>query len=128
MRAEVSPASEGKSGSLEARISSDHYVYGVYLFHAPIAWLALHKITPLALPRMRSIQLVVPQSPAVMNPTVMRFASAILIIATSMFAGLHFRYVQRRSLAMSHASASASGGGAVSHPHPAQACLSGSKP
>jgi peptidoglycan/LPS O-acetylase OafA/YrhL len=103
--------------------------YGVYLFHAPIAWLALHLITPDSLARMRSIQLVVLPSPAI-NPTVMRFAivSAIVLVATSIVAGLHFRYVERRFLAMRPSSASASGGGTVSHPHPAHACLSGSKP
>jgi hypothetical protein len=65
-----------------------------------------------------------------MNPTVMRFAivSAIVLIATSIVAGLQFRYVERRFLAMRPSSASASGDGAVSHPHLAQACLSGSKP
>jgi hypothetical protein len=78
---------------------------------------------------MRSIHLVVLPSPA-MNPTVMRFAivSAIVLIATSIVAGLHFRYVERRFLAMHPSFAGASEGGAVSHPHLAQACLSGSQP
>jgi len=116
--------------------------YGVYLFHAPIAWLALRFITPETLTRMRSILVdmahgaFVPpssasgylQSPAMMNPTVMRFAivSAIVLIASSIVAGLHFRYVERRFLAMRPAT-SACRGGLGSHRHPGQACLSGSK-
>jgi peptidoglycan/LPS O-acetylase OafA/YrhL len=118
--------------------------YGVYLFHAPIAWLALHLITPEALARMRSILVVgmangplVPPSsgsgylqlPEMMNPTVVRFAivSAIVLISTSIVAALHFRYVERRFLAMRPA-ASASRGGRGPHRHLAQVCLSGSKP
>ena len=119
--------------------------YGVYLFHAPIAWLALHVITPETLARTRSVLMAgmasgtfVPafsasgflQLPAMMNPTVMRFAivSAFVLIATSIVAGLHFRYVERRFLAMRPASANASGSGPVSHCHPSQACLPGIKP
>ena len=68
--------------------------------------------------------------PAMMNPAVMRFAlvSGIVLIATSIVAGLHFRYVERRFLAMRPASANASGSGPVSHCHPSQACLPGIKP
>jgi len=70
------------------------------------------------------------QLPAMMNPTVMRFAivSAFVLIATSIVAGLHFRYVERRSLAMRPASVNASELGPLSHRHPVQACLSGTKP
>src|SRR5215469_11210899 len=118
--------------------------YGVYLFHAPIAWLALHLITPDALARMRSILVVgvangafvspfgasryLP-SPPIMSPTVARFAivSAIVLILSSIVAGLHFRYVERRFLAM-RPDRSASGGGGRPHRHLAQPCLSGSQP
>ena len=127
-----------------ATLGGSDISYGVYLFHAPIAWLAMHLITPEALARMRSLLVVgmangslVPpfsasgylRSPAMMNPTVMRFAivSAIFLIATSIVAGLHFRHVERRFLAMRPA-ASASRGGDGPHRHLAQACLSGSKP
>jgi hypothetical protein len=70
------------------------------------------------------------QLPGMMNPTVMRFAivSAIVLIATSMVAGLHFRHVERRFLAMRPASANVSGSGPVSHRLPVQPCLSGTKP
>jgi hypothetical protein len=117
--------------------------YGLYLFHAPIAWLALHLITPETLARMSSILLVgmangafvAPFSasgylqPAMMNLTVMRFAivSVIVLIATSGVAGVHFRYVERRFLAMRIAPG-ANGSGRGPHPHLAQACLSGSRP
>jgi peptidoglycan/LPS O-acetylase OafA/YrhL len=87
--------------------------YGVYLFHAPIAWLALHLITPEGLGRIRSILVVgmadsafVPrfgasaylQSLAMMNPAMrFTFVSAIVLVATSIVAGLHFRYVERHA-------------------------------
>ena len=118
--------------------------YGVYLFHAPIAWLALHLITPEAVARMRSILVVgvangafVPpfgasrylQSPPIMSPTVARFAivSAIVLILTSIVAGLHFRYVERRFLAM-RPGPGASGGGGRPRRQLAQTCLSGFQP
>jgi peptidoglycan/LPS O-acetylase OafA/YrhL len=91
--------------------------YGVYLFHAPIAWLALHSLTSDTLARMRSelvvgvanVAFVPPSkvsepllSPAMMNPPVLRFVlvSAIVLIATWIVAGLHYHCVERRFLAM----------------------------
>jgi hypothetical protein len=67
--------------------------------------------------------------PAMMNPTVMRFAivSVIVLIATSGVAGAHFRYVERRFLAMRPAP-SASRRKRGPHTHLAQAGLSGSRP
>jgi peptidoglycan/LPS O-acetylase OafA/YrhL len=118
--------------------------YGVYLFHAPIAWLALHLITPETLSRMSSTLVVgmasgafVPpfnasgylQPAMIINPTALRFAivSLIVLIATSGVAGVHFRYVERRFLAMRSAPG-ASRSSREPHPQLAQTGLSGPRP
>ena len=89
--------------------------YGVYLFHAPIAWVVSHSLTLGALNKVRDA--IAPQvtggasiAPAMWSeairkwaadPTVLRFiiSAAIVMIMTAAVATLHYRYVERPFLA-----------------------------
>jgi peptidoglycan/LPS O-acetylase OafA/YrhL len=84
--------------------------YGVYLFHAPIAWLVTEEIPRSAWSQLTSdfatgvasaASIASPVSsgavPASIDPAILRFAmSAIFVmILTSTVAALHYRYVER---------------------------------
>jgi len=84
--------------------------YGVYLFHGPIAWLLIHEIPAPAWSAIASgfsvevanaASIALPQASLSIEPATAEFgvASAMVVILTSVAAGLHYRYVERWFLA-----------------------------
>jgi len=112
----VQPASlAARALSWRPLIGLGRISYGVYLFHAPIAWLVLHSLSFDTLNRVRNA--VAPSVanaaslpplnwsqgllPSAADPFLLRFVvgAAIVTIVTVLVAALHYRYVERWFLA-----------------------------
>lgn len=112
----IQPASiAAKALSWHPLVALGRISYGIYLFHAPIAWLVLHAFNSDTMARVSSgpISAVANAAsappvnlpghlPLAIDPAVMRFviASVVVLIATSIVATLHYRYVECWFLSM----------------------------